>query len=94
MIPHIPGFDNCFPVGKAPGGPLARKETMLYNIFSGNFERGSIMAFNTPAFLFMFLPLSLILYRLVPGQRGKNLLLLPNDNIPRPYEDPHDQILI
>ena len=33
------------------------------------------MVFNSPAFLFMFLPMSLILYRLVPGQRGKNLLL-------------------
>ena len=33
------------------------------------------MIFNSPAFLFMFLPVSLILYRLIPGQRGKNALL-------------------
>ena len=33
------------------------------------------MVFNSPAFLFMFLPVSLLLYRLFPGLRGKNALL-------------------
>ena len=33
------------------------------------------MVFNSAAFLFMFLPVSFVLYRLVPGVRGKNVLL-------------------
>jgi len=33
------------------------------------------MVFNSPAFLFMFLPISCALYRLVPGRRAKNILL-------------------
>ena len=33
------------------------------------------MSFTTPLFLFLFLPLSLILYRFIPGDRGRNLLL-------------------
>ena len=33
------------------------------------------MVFNSAAFLFCFLPVSFLLYRLVPGSRGKNLLL-------------------
>ena len=33
------------------------------------------MVFNSAAFLFLFLPVSLLLFRLVPGARGKNILL-------------------
>ncbi len=33
------------------------------------------MVFNSAAFLFVFLPVSVVLYALVPGTRGKNLLL-------------------
>ena len=33
------------------------------------------MVFNSAAFLFCFLPVSFLLYRLVPGTRGKNILL-------------------
>ena len=33
------------------------------------------MVFNSPAFLFMFLPVSCLLYALIPGLRGKNALL-------------------
>ena len=34
------------------------------------------MAFSSPAFVFVFLPAVFILYRLIPWQKGKNLLLL------------------
>lgn len=33
------------------------------------------MVFNSPAFLFMFLPAAFLLYVLIPGQRGRNILL-------------------
>ena len=34
------------------------------------------MAFSSPAFVFVFLPVVFLLYRLIPWHRGKNLLLL------------------
>ena len=34
------------------------------------------MAFSSPAFVFVFLPTVFLLYRLIPGQKGRNLLLL------------------
>ena len=33
------------------------------------------MAFNSPGFLFLFLPVSLLLWWLIPGKNGKNILL-------------------
>ena len=33
------------------------------------------MVFNSPAFLFMFLPLTFFLYHVIPGKTGKNILL-------------------